>query len=141
MGIYRSEQREISDECSELPVVWIRHVEREGLPNMRRERQERTMTRAEQDADMTARLYDCRSAARGILGASYVDTLKPWRDLVARVMAAKRMTVLQAAIDIGKHIEPSDGLSLMLAFAASVEMIESPQATDAVDPVDRGSHV
>ncbi len=96
-----------------------------------------TMTRAEQNVDMMARLYDCRSAARGILGGSYKKTLEPWRGLIGRVMAAKELSTLQAAIDIGKHIDPSDGMSLMLAMAAAVEMIESPgEAVGAVDPCD-----
>lgn len=94
------------------------------------------MTRTEQDVDMMARLYDCRSASRGILGASYKNTLKPWRGLIGRVMVAKDFSTLQAVIDIGKHIDPSDGMSLMLAMAAAVEMIESPEAADAVDLVD-----
>jgi hypothetical protein len=91
---------------------------------------------AERDAEMTARLYDCRSAARGILGDSYVETLKPWRAVVEKVMAAKGKTVLSAVIDIGLHIDPSDGIALMLVMAAGVEMLESPGSGLRVDPVD-----
>lgn len=83
-------------------------------------------SRAEQDIEMMNRLYDCRRAARGILGESYETTLKPWRDFVGRVMQAKSLTVLQAVIDIGLHLEPHDGMSLMLVMAAGVEMIEQP---------------
>jgi hypothetical protein len=93
---------------------------------------EQTMTRAERDIEMTARLYDCRSAARGILGPSYVSTLRPWREFVGRVMEAKKLSTLQAVIDIGKHIDPCDGTALMLVMAAGVEMIESAQSADAV---------
>jgi hypothetical protein len=90
------------------------------------------MNGIEQQVEMTGRLYDCRRAARWILGASYVDTLKPWRDLIARVMMAKRLSTLQAVIDIGGHIEPHDGMTLMLAFTAAVEMIESGESAKEV---------
>lgn len=94
------------------------------------------MNRAEQNIDMMNWLYDCRRAARGILGDSYAATLTPWREFIRRVMQAKGLSTLPAALDIGKHVEPHDGLSLMLVFAAGVELIESPALTNAIDPTD-----
>lgn len=92
-------------------------------------------SRAEQNVEMADRMYDCRRAARGILGKNYAERLEPWRELIARVMTVKGKTTLSAAIAIGQSIDASDGIALMLLFAAAVEMVE-----EAGSP-PRGSHV
>jgi hypothetical protein len=86
------------------------------------------MTRAEQNVKVASDLYDARRAARFLLGASYVETLRPYRDFIGRVMAAEGLTVLRAALKIGLSIPPSDAIPLMCVMAAAVEMIESPGA-------------
>lgn len=84
-------------------------------------------TRAEQDAKMTADLYEARRAAKFLLGASYAETLQPYRDVIARVMADEDLPVLRAALKIGLRIPASDPIPLMCIMAAAVEMIEQPE--------------
>ena len=92
------------------------------------------MTRAEQNVKIASDLYEARRAARFLLGASYAETLKPYRDFIGRVMADKGLPVLGAALDIGTHIPPSDPIPLMCVMAAAVEMIEEPQLGLGVIP-------
>lgn len=84
-----------------------------------------SQTRAEQNIEVTSNLYEARRAARFLLGASYAETLKPYRDFIARVMADEGLPVLRAALKIGKSIPASDPIPLMCVMAAAVEMIES----------------
>jgi hypothetical protein len=59
-----------------------------------------------------------------LLGASYAETLKPYRDFIARVMKNEELPVLRAALKIGQSIPPSDAIPLMCVMAAAVEMVE-----------------
>ena len=97
------------------------------------------MTRSEQNIRLASDLYEARRAARFLLRESYAETLKPYRDLIGRVMTEKKLSVLQAALDVGKRIPPADGIPLMCVMAAAVEMIEPSdtnlRTSDAVDPV------
>lgn len=83
-------------------------------------------TMAEQNIKMASDLYEARRAARFLLGASYAETLKPYRDFIGRVMADKGLSVLRAALDVGTCIPPADPIPLMCVLAAAVEMIEEP---------------
>jgi hypothetical protein len=90
------------------------------------------MLRAEQNVKIAADLYEARRAAKFLLQGSYAETLKPYQDVIARVMADKRLSVLQAALKVGQSIPPSDAIPLMCVMAAAVEMIEQPETADAV---------
>jgi len=85
------------------------------------------MTRAEQKVQVAADLYEARRAARFLLRDSYEATLRPYRELIARVMADRQVPVLSAALMLGQEIPPADGIPLMCVMAAAVEMIESPE--------------
>jgi hypothetical protein len=82
------------------------------------------MNGAEQFVKTTADLYEARRAAKFLLGASYAETLKPYRDFIARVMKNEELPVLRAALKIGQSIPPSDAIPLMCVMAAAVEMVE-----------------
>lgn len=82
------------------------------------------MTRAEDNINVAADLYEARRAARFLLGAKYTETLEPYREFIARVMVAENLPVLRAALKIGQSIPASDGVPLMCVMAAAVEMIE-----------------
>lgn len=82
------------------------------------------MGRAEQDVRIASNLYEARRAAKFLLGAGYADTLKPYRDFIARVMTDEGLPVLRAALKIGQTIPPADGIPLMCVMAAAVEIIE-----------------
>jgi hypothetical protein len=92
------------------------------------------MTRAEQNIKTTADLYEARRAARFLLGGSYAETLRPYRDFIGRVMADEGLPVLRAALKIGQCIPPSDAIPLMCVLAAAVEMIESPATQATTEP-------
>lgn len=77
-----------------------------------------------QDLNVTAKLYECRDAARWILGETYDDTLYPWRGVIADYMAQTHVTVLQAALRLSERTRPDEGPVVMLIMAAAVEMIE-----------------
>lgn len=83
------------------------------------------MNRAEQNVRTASDLYEARRAAKSLLGSSYAETLKPYRDFIARVMKAEELPVLRAALKIGESIPPSDPIPLMCVMAAAVEMIEA----------------
>ena len=92
------------------------------------------MTRAEQNVRTASDFYEARRAARFLLGVSYAETLKPYRDFIGRVMADERLPILRAVLKIGASIPASDPIPLMCLLAAGVEMMEEPPSADAVDP-------
>jgi hypothetical protein len=89
------------------------------------------MTRAEQDINTAAKLYEARRAAKFILGARYAETLRPYRDFIGHVMASEGLPVLRAALKIGLSIPPTDAIPLMCVMAAAVEMMEEPERQPA----------
>jgi len=92
------------------------------------------ITRAEQNVKIASDMYEARRAAKFLLGASYTETLRPYRDFIGRVMTDEGLPMLRAALKVGRSIPESDAIPLMCVMAAAVEMIESPQSADAVDP-------
>jgi len=97
------------------------------------------MTRAEQNINVASDLYEARRAARFLLAAKYTETLKPYRDLIGRVMVAENLPVLRAALKIGESIPASDAVPLMCVMAAAVEMIEEPEGLTAPRPATSGT--
>lgn len=71
------------------------------------------MDRAEQNVMVASDLYEARRAARFLLRDRYAETLQPYRDFIARVMADEGLPVLRAALKIGQSIPPADGVPLM----------------------------
>jgi hypothetical protein len=116
-------------------VVRLWHLEWQSLSDLRRERAERAMIRAEQEVKLAADLYEARRAARFLLGASYVEALKPYRDFIGRVMVSESLPVLRAALKIEQSIPPADPIPLMCVLAAAVEMMEEPASS--VSPRDQ----
>ena len=80
----------------------------------------------EQQIKIAARLYECRDAARFLLGARYATALTPWRALISDQMARAQMSVSQAVLYLGERTPVGDGAALLLMMAAAVEMIEEP---------------
>lgn len=90
----------------------------------------------------TARMYECRRAARSILGDKFDATIAPWKAVIADHMQRERRSVLQALIDLGAriHEDDVDGVLLMLLTAAAVEMIElSPSPPARFTPSESGT--
>lgn len=83
------------------------------------------MSMAEQNVKVASDLYRARSAAKFLLGEKYAETLQPYRDFITRVMTDEGLSVLQAALKVGKCLPESEAIPLMCVMAASVEMMES----------------
>lgn len=76
------------------------------------------------DLNVTAKLYECRDAAKFILGSTYDETLYPWRHVISDYMQLTHASILQAAVYFGSRTKPDEGPVVMLIMAAAVEMIE-----------------
>ena len=83
------------------------------------------MNRSEQNVKMASDLYEARRAAKFLLGKSYQETLKGYRDLIATAMQREQLPVLRAVLAIVKTMPTADGIPLMCLMAAAVEMIEA----------------
>lgn len=74
-----------------------------------------------------AKLYECRDTARTLLGAEYPAKIAEWKKLVADEAKRTNRNALEAAITLNKRVVdgmPGDGFSMLLIFAAAVEIIE-----------------
>jgi hypothetical protein len=86
--------------------------------------------RPEQNVRAVGQMYDCRRAAKFILGARYGETIDQWRLIISKQMRQSGDSVLQAALHLGEKSSPSaDGTVLMFIMAAAVEMIEEPASS------------
>lgn len=99
----------------------------------------KTQTRHEQDTVTMHQMYECRKAARLILGDDYAASMVNWSAVIAAKMAEGQLSVLQAVIALGLHLDEHDGIPLMVLISAAVEMIErddnydGPQDLEAWD--------
>jgi hypothetical protein len=76
---------------------------------------------------MTAKLYDCRDAARRMLGAHYKQGMEGWALMIRNYAETNRCDDLAAAM---KLAEGGDGFMQITILAAYVEMKE-PSAESA----------
>lgn len=84
----------------------------------------RPAARDEVDAILTARMYECRSTARTLLGDHYTDTMRFYREVITAEMKRRQCSILSAVIAIGVEIPESEDVPRMCLMAAAVEMIE-----------------
>jgi hypothetical protein len=89
------------------------------------------MTRHEQEIEMMARLFECRTAARFLLRERYDETLAPYRDLIGAVMAREKVLPLHAVLWLAEPLPVSDAVPLMLLMAAAVDLIEAAPTVNA----------
>ena len=81
----------------------------------------------EKQVQISARMYDARTTLRSLWGAEYLAKLKPMMDIVSAVAAGRRISTLQASIDMGKELKEAGKLPtamLWLLMAAAVELTE-----------------
>ena len=71
---------------------------------------------------IAARLYECRDAARNILGVKYAEKMREYGDSVRAVAKVKECGELEA----GKMLAEATGggMTAILVLAATVEIIE-----------------
>lgn len=87
-----------------------------------------------------AELYRCRDAARTLFGAEYEAKIAQWKELVAEQARLTKRNVIEAAIALNSRIakdRPADGYTLMLIFAAAVEIAEP--STPSNEEAPRGT--
>jgi hypothetical protein len=75
----------------------------------------------EQAIAITAKLYECRRAARSLLGAHYTRDMALWATAIRGVAAADKSSELAAA---SKMASEADGFGAVVVLAAYVEMTE-----------------
>lgn len=75
---------------------------------------------------IAARLYECRDAARTLLGDKYPERMREYGDSIRIVAAVKKCSELEA----GKMLAEAGGggMATVLMLAATVEIIEPSNA-------------
>lgn len=76
---------------------------------------------AEKLTRMAAQLYECRDAARSLLGAHYKRDMGGWAMAIRGVAVSDGTTELAAAQKMAKE---ADGFGAIVVLAAFVEMTE-----------------
>lgn len=88
----------------------------------------------EQQIKMAAKLYECRDTAKSLAkmqGEDYKEMLKPYSDIITKVMKANNLKHIPALLKISETKTYQDsGMAQMLFMAALTELMEpSAQAT------------
>jgi hypothetical protein len=77
---------------------------------------------------MAAKLYECRDTAKSLAKmqeTDYKEMLKPYTEIIKRVMEMNELEELQALLRISKSKTYEDsGMAQLLFMAATVELIE-----------------
>jgi hypothetical protein len=77
---------------------------------------------AQQSIEMTMQIYEARDAAKFIHGARYPQKMQEYGAILRKVMAAKNVNEIRAAILLSEHTEsPYQRMDIL---AAVVELIE-----------------
>lgn len=71
---------------------------------------------------MTAKMHHMRDAMRSLWGEQYSAKIAPWQDAIAQVAEGKKISTLQAAIQMAKVTDNEH--AVILVMAAAVETIE-----------------
>jgi len=86
----------------------------------------------EKQIKMAAKLYEMRDTAKRFFGPEYLDKLKPYSDLLKKVMEANKEDELKAAMRLVQIESFADnGMAQLMVFAAAVELVEPSGAGPA----------
>ena len=72
-------------------------------------------------AQIAAKLYDCRDAARSLLGTHFKRDMDMWAIAIRGEAETKKCTELEAAHGMARE---ADGFGAIVVLAAYVEMVE-----------------
>lgn len=86
-------------------------------------------TEIEERVQLAARLYDARSAARTIYGATYATRMTEWIALLRRAMAETQQPPLSACLVLCEQA-PIDSTAPLFLMAAAVEIIEADECQE-----------
>lgn len=75
----------------------------------------------EETVKMAARLYECRDAARSLLGTHYKRDMDLWAIAIRGEAQSKQCSELSAALGMAKE---ADGFGAIVIIAAVVELTE-----------------
>ena len=81
------------------------------------------MSAAEQNVATAAKMYECRTAARQILGEKYPAKMRELADMVRAVAARDKCSNIVAGATVIKSAG-LEGIQALLLMAAVVEMVE-----------------
>ncbi len=70
---------------------------------------------------MAAKLYECRDAAKTLLGGQYAPKMRQWGEVISGKARESGCSELAAAVALAKD---ADGFCAMVIMAAVVEMTE-----------------
>lgn len=73
---------------------------------------------------LAAKLYECRDAARTLLGEQYLARMAEYGATIRQVAAAKQCSDIKAAMLLAQSPDHSTGVGQVLCLAAAVELIE-----------------
>jgi hypothetical protein len=76
---------------------------------------------AEAAVKIAAKLYECRDAAKSLLGAHYARDMELWARAIRGVATAEKDTEVAAATKMARE---ADGFGAIVILAAYVEMTE-----------------
>jgi hypothetical protein len=77
---------------------------------------------------IAAKLYECRDAARSLLGAHYKRDMDMWAIAIRALAERDKCSDLNAATKMARE---ADGFGAIVVLAACVEMTEPSDATEA----------
>lgn len=81
------------------------------------------MSATEQQIRIASKLYECRDAARTLLGDNYRPRMDELGTVLNRIAEVRKVGVLEAAQDAVKAVV-GDGMTQLQILAAAVELIE-----------------
>lgn len=81
------------------------------------------MTATEQQIRIASKLYECRDAARTLLGERYKGRMAELGAVLTRIAEGRKVSVLRAAQDAAKAVV-GDGMTQIQILAAAVELVE-----------------
>lgn len=86
-----------------------------------------------QQIQIAAKLYECRDTARRLAGESYKLRLADWKQAVQDIAAAYSLDYLHAGMKLANSFAVKhDGMGMMWAMAATVELIEPDEEKETV---------
>lgn len=85
------------------------------------------MTPGQQHIQITAKLYECRDAARTLLGERYTERMTQYGSVITHVAEQLQIDPLAAATRISKK---EGGFAAVLILAAGVELVEPTPHSD-----------
>jgi len=77
----------------------------------------------EKQVGIASKMYSARNSMRYLFADTYATRCKEWQEVIKRVAGGKKLSEIQAMIDIMKNLDGKE-MAQMWIMAAYVEMVE-----------------